>query len=296
MTAITTPLEDVFHAEVLPALPHSAITLLQLSQNPDSGPAEFTKPIEADPGLMGQVLKFVNSSYFGFSREIMSVQQGLTLVGTRAVTNFALWNAVFSVMPNPKFGPFDLRVLWQDSLRRALFARELGRTLQLENAEDLFAGALLQDMAIPLLLKELPEQYEVLVERRAEEGRRLSGLEKEIFGWDHADASAMLAQQWNLPEEFVALIAQHTKLEELLDAGPEKQGPACVALASLLPSCSEDGWDEYDMFMKGYSELTEQSADVLRETFEKVDSDTTEFAPILRLPLPKLALVDYLQD
>jgi HD-like signal output (HDOD) protein len=39
---------------------------------------------------MGQVLKFVNSSYFGFSREIMSVQQGLTLVGTRAVTNFAL--------------------------------------------------------------------------------------------------------------------------------------------------------------------------------------------------------------
>ena len=296
MTAITTPLEDVFHAEVLPALPHSAITLLQLSQNPDSGPAEFTKPIEADPGLMGQVLKFVNSSYFGFSREIMSVQQGLTLVGTRAVTNFALWNAVFSVMPNPKFGPFDLRVLWQDSLRRALFARELGRTLQLENAEDLFAGALLQDMAIPLLLKELPEQYEVLVERRAEEGRRLSGLEKEIFGWDHADASAMLAQQWNLPEEFVALIAQHTKLEELLDAGPEKQGPACVALASLLPSCSEDGWDEYDMFMKGYSELTEQSADVLREAFEKVDSDTTEFAPILRLPLPKLALVDYLQD
>lgn len=296
MTAITTPLEDVFHAEVLPALPHSAITLLQLSQNPDSGPAEFTKPIEADPGLMGQVLKFVNSSYFGFSREIMSVQQGLTLVGTRAVTNFALWNAVFSVMPNPKFGPFDLRVLWQDSLRRALFARELGRTLQLENAEDLFAGALLQDMAIPLLLKELPEQYEVLVERRAEEGRRLSGLEKEIFGWDHADASAMLAQQWNLPEEFVALIAQHTKLEELLDAGPEKQGPACVALASLLPSCSEDGWDEYDIFMKGYSELTEQSADVLRETFEKVDSDTTEFAPILRLPLPKLALVDYLQD
>ena len=167
MTTITTPLEDVFHAEVLPALPHSAITLLQLSQNPESGPSDFTKPIEADPGLMGQVLKFVNSSYFGFSREIMSVQQGLTLVGTRAVTNFALWNAVFSVMPNPKFGPFDLKALWQDSLRRALFARELGRTLKLNNAEDLFAGALLQDMAIPLLLKELPEQYKILVERRA---------------------------------------------------------------------------------------------------------------------------------
>ena len=295
MTTTATHLADVFHAEVLPAVPHSAITLLQLSQNPDSGPAEFTKPIEADPGLMGQVLKFVNSSYFGFSREIMSVQQGLTLVGTRAVTNFALWNAVFSVMPNPKFGPFDLKALWQDSLRRALFARELGRNMQLKNAEALFAGALLQDMAIPLLLKELPEQYEVLVTRRAEEGRRLSGLEKEIFGWDHADASAMLAQQWNLPEEFVALIAQHTKLDELLESGPEKSGPACVALASLLPSCSDDGWDEYEMFIAGYERLTGNPKTALTESFEKVDSDTTEFAPILRLPLPKRNLAEYLQ-
>ncbi len=296
MTTITTQLEDVFHADVLPALPHSAITLLQLSQNPESGPADFSKPIEADPGLMGQILKFVNSSYFGFSREIMSVQQGLTLVGTRAVTNFALWNAVFSVMPSPKFGPFNLKALWQDSLRRALFARELGHTLKLNNAEDLFAGALLQDMAIPLLLKELPEQYKVLVERRAEEGRRLSGLEKEIFGWDHADASAMLAQQWNLPEEFVALIAQHTKLGELLDAGPEKHGPACVALASLLPSCSDAEWDEYEMFINGYSELTDRTSGVLRGVFEKVGANTNEFAPILSLPLPKMALVDYLQD
>ena len=294
MTTITTQLEDVFHAEVLPALPHSAITLLQLSQNPDSGPAEFTKPIEADPGLMGQVLKFVNSSYFGFSREIMSVQQGLTLVGTRAVTNFALWNAVFSVMPNPKFGPFDLKALWQDSLRRALFARELGRTMQLNNAEDLFAGALLQDMAIPLLLKELPEHYEVLVSRRAEEGRRLSGLEKEIFGWDHADASAMLAQQWNLPEDSVALIGQHTRLDELLEAGPEQNGPACVALASLLPSCNDEGWDEYDMFLAGYERLTQRPKEMLQEAFERVDNDTTEFAPILRLPLPKRSLSDYL--
>ena len=295
MTTITTQLEDVFHAEVLPALPHSAITLLQLSQNPDSGPAEFTKPIEADPGLMGQVLKFVNSSYFGFSREIMSVQQGLTLVGTRAITNFALWNAVFSVMPNPKFGPFDLKALWQDSLRRALFARELGRSLQLNNAEDLFAGALLQDISIPLLLKELPEQYGVLVSRRAEEGRRLSELETETFGWDHADASAMLAQQWNLPEEFVALIAQHTKLDELLEAGREQRGSACVALASLLPSCTDEGWDEYAIFIAGYAQLTGHSNDVLKEAFERVDIDTTAFAPILRLPFPKQSLVDYLQ-
>ncbi|MGB7325805.1 MAG: HDOD domain-containing protein [Rubripirellula sp.] len=289
-------LEDVFHTEVLPALPHSAIGLLQLSQNADCGPADFAKPIEADPGLMGQVLKFVNSSYFGFSREIMSVQQALTLVGTRAITNFALWNAVFSVIPNPTFGPFDLKSLWQDSLRRALFARMVGRSLKLASAEDLFAGALLQDMAIPLLLKELPAEYESLVTRRAAEGRRLSGLEKEMFGWDHADAAAMLASRWNLPEDFVDLIAQHTHLDELLAAGKSKQGPACVALASLLPSCCDDDWQEQSDFVAGFKQLTGQSDAQLAELFDTVDQATADFAPLLKLPVPKKTLAQYMAE
>jgi HD-like signal output (HDOD) protein len=244
---------------------------------------------------MGQVLKFVNSSYFGFSREIMSVQQALTLVGTRAITNFALWNAVFSVIPNPKFGPFDLKALWQDSLRRALFARSLGRGLKLNAAEDLFAGALLQDMAIPLLLKELPEEYCDLVERRAAEGRRLSGLEKELFGWDHADAAALLAQRWNLPEEFVDLIAQHTQLDELLAGGPEKRPTACVALASLLPSCSDSQWRERDSFVAGYEKLTGNGESELTELFVSVDEATGEFAPMLKLPVPQISLVNNLK-
>ena len=293
-TSDSKSLEDVFHAEVLPALPHSAITLLQLSQNTESGPADFSKPIEADPGLMGQVLKFVNSSYFGFSREIMSVHQALTLVGTRAITNFALWNAVFSVIPNPQFGPFDLKSLWQDSLRRALFARMLGRELKLDSAEDLFAGALLQDMAIPLLLKELPDEYQELVERRAAEGRRLSGLEQELFGWDHADAAAMLAERWSLPAEFVALIAQHTQLQDLLGDDADR-GAACVALASLLPSCSDEQWRERDEFVAAFLKISGQSESELNELFAKVDEATAEFAPLLKLPTPKISLVETLQ-
>src|SRR4029079_5498339 len=63
----TPGLKELLSGAQLPALPQSAIRLLELSQNPDNGPAEFAQPIESDPGLTGQVLKFVNSSYFGFS-------------------------------------------------------------------------------------------------------------------------------------------------------------------------------------------------------------------------------------
>ena len=50
---------------LLPALPQSAIRLMELSRDPDNGPSEYANAIEADPGLTVQVLRFVNSSYFG---------------------------------------------------------------------------------------------------------------------------------------------------------------------------------------------------------------------------------------
>jgi HD-like signal output (HDOD) protein len=289
-------LNEVLANTQLPALPTSAMRLLELSQDPKNGPVQYAAPIEADAGLMGQILRFVNSSYFGFSREIASIQQALTLVGVRTIKNFALWSAVFSLVPNPKFGPFDLKSLWQDSLRRAVFARSLGRELKLSNAEELFAAALLQDMAIPLLLKALPEQYEGLIERRATERIRLSSLEVELFGWDHAQAAAALCRNWRLPEDFAVLIERHPALSELLDCPTPRIDAACVALASLLPSCRDEQWDEEDEFTSGLDRVAQSRSIDLAELLASVDKSFEEFAPLLQIQVPDKSLSDWFAD
>lgn len=283
-------LQEILESAQLPALPQTAIRLLELSQDASNGPSEFAQPIEADAGLMGQVLRFVNSSYFGFTREISSVKQALALVGVRTIKNFALWSAIFSLVPDPKFGPFDLKKLWQDSLRRAVFARILGRNLQLPNAEDLFAAALLQDMAIPLLLKELPEHYESLIQRRSDEGLRLSQLEQELFGWDHAQAAAALVRNWRLPEEFATLIERHPDLNALLSTNPPQRDAACVALASLLPSCQDSTWTEREEFLAGLAKLKLGDAQKLVNLLTEADTSFAEFAPVLKLAIPETSL------
>jgi len=222
MTNVSVPkleLNKILSTAQLPGLPQSAIRLLELSQDPTNGPAEFAVPIEVDPGLTGQVLRFVNSSYFGFAREISSIKMAITLVGVRTIKNFALWSAVFSLMSNPKCGPFDLKSLWQDSLRRALFARALAKMLGMKEAEDTFTAALLQDMAIPILAKESPQLYVKLLESRKQGQIRLSSLENQIFGWNHAQAGGMMARHWNLPDDFANLIENHTAIEKNIDPG-----------------------------------------------------------------------------
>ncbi|MCH7725141.1 MAG: HDOD domain-containing protein [Planctomycetes bacterium] len=278
----------------LPALPQSAIVLLQLSQDLTNGPAEYAVPIESDPGLAGQVLRFVNSSYFGFSREISSVKLAITLVGVRTIKNFALWSAVFSLMPNPKCGPFDVKSLWRDSLRRGLFARTIGKLMKQDDAEDWFAAALLQDMAIPILAKELPDIYHKMFEVRQESGLPLSHQEKERFGWTHAEAAAELARIWKLPSRFNDMILMHSRLNDLLESPEATKGQLAVALASLLPTDCDDNWSDREAFITAYHRICGKDAIDLTELFSEVDKYFAEFAPLLNLTAATTPLVDCL--
>ncbi len=287
-------LDSLLAGAQLPALPQSAIRLLQLSQDPENGPAEFAVPIESDPGLTGQVLKFVNSSYFGFSREISSVKLAITLVGIRTIKNFSLWSAVFSLMPNPKCGPFDLKCLWQDSLRRGLFARAVGHLVGQADSEDLFAASLLQDMAIPLLAKELPEEYNKLFTGRRGGKVRMSELERERFGWNHAEAAAKLARGWSLPDTFAALIECHVSYADLVRNGGSP-GQLIVALSALLPSVQDAIWYEREQFIEVFCQLTRSSASELTALLNEVDQSFNEFAPVLKLGMPSRSLVECLQ-
>lgn len=275
----------------LPALPQSAIRVLEISKDPENGPVEFSRPIEADPGLASQVLRFVNSSYFGFSREISSVRLALSLVGVRTIKNFTLWSAIFSLLPNPRCGIFDLRSLWQDSLRRAIFAKLVATHLGVKEGDEAFAAALLQDMAVPLLAKEFPQVYDELLAARAEGAARLSDIEREKCGVTHAEAAAKLARHWNLPEELARPIEHHADFEGLM--AKESRRPTClaVAISAYLPPVVDSEWPEYETFVTDFRRVLPDEDISLVDLLEEVDRDFEQFAPVLNLSTPAASLV-----
>jgi HD-like signal output (HDOD) protein len=289
-------LKKTFSGAQLPALPQSAIRLLEMSQNEDNGPVEFAVPIEADPGLTVQVLRFVNSSYFGFSRTISSVKLAISLVGVRTIKNFALWSAVFSLLPNPKCGPFDLKSLWQDSLRRALLARAMARLLGMKDTEEAFAAALLQDLAVPLLAKESPDVYLRLLQTRQQEHVRLSVLESQLFGWTHAEAAGMVARQWKLPETFALLIEGHTEVDRWAAQGVEEPGRLAVALSALLPSTTDATWTEFGLLEVYYRRIAPAGSPALADLCDQVDCEYTQFAPVLKIANPNKSLRACLEE
>jgi len=289
-------LRRILAAEKLPAMPQSALSVLKMDNDITKvNINDLARPIEADPGLAAQVLKFLNSSAFGFRSTISNIRQGIALVGIRIIKNFVLWKAVFSLIPKSKTGAFDVGMLWQDSLRRAMFSRFLLLELKKGDAEMAFAGALLQDMAIPLLLKAKAIDYGPVVDSLAQyPTKRLSEVEKARFGWTHADASLILGQYWKLPEMLASLTSNH--LEVAVTSANFEQQPerSVVAISALLPSVVHADWADQQLFTSAFENCVPGNTQLCATLFDKVDSEFDQYASLLQIAPPQQSLFTYI--
>ncbi len=287
-------LREILTAEPLPGLPVTVSQLIRLSRDPSNGPAEFAVLIETDPGLTAQVLRFVNSSYFGFAGQISSITQAIMLLGINSIKNFVLWHAIFKVIPNPRCSLFDLKALWRDSLRRALFARALSKLLGVRDAEEAFAAGLLQDMAIPLLAGIAPEAYSRFFYARCTSKHRvrLSQLEEHMFGWNHAMAAGVLARKWQLPETLATLIESHLVVAQDLFQSKSNLGKLAVAMSALLPADDDVVWIELSKLEVAYAQVRPLEGPSTEDLLRKADEELAYIAPLLQVSAPRISLVE----
>lgn len=278
------------------ALPQSASKILELSRDPENGPPEFAAAIASDLGLTAQILRFVNSSYFGFRSKITTIQMALSLVYGRTIKNFILWNAVFALMPDPHCGPFELRKICQDSLRRGIFAKIYGSYFPRQDPEELFLNSLFQDMALPILAQTWPSEYtEILNERKARR-LRLSDLEQDRFGWNHAVAGAYLADEWGFDEPFCETIAEHIRPNFDIDietCSDRELQHSIVALSSLLPSVIDETWEEADQFFNVYFRFLHSGMPYPDVLFSQIEAQVAELINLSQLGTVSNSLLDF---
>ena len=238
-TLLTGDFERIFKDFSPPPLPQVVMHILEKLSDPEVSPQDISLLIEKDPALSSQVLKIVNSAYFGLSRRISRIGEATSLLGVKEIETLVLSYGVVRTLKDPQVEGFDIKIFWEDSLFRALFARKIAKSLSLE-AEEAFAGALLQDVALPVLLTNWYEGYRKVYEKWQEDrSRALHEVEKEVLSWDHAQAGAWVLKNWKLPDVLVCCVGFHIRpLAEIAELRLLKTPIGVVALASLLPSVS----------------------------------------------------------
>ena len=233
--------EKIFGNKEVPVLPEAVMKLNEALQEPECDVKKIANIINSDPGLSVEILKVANSAFFGFKSEIKTVQQAVSALGLRNIESIAVAYGVQKAVKNPDVGGFDFNLFWSTSLYRALVSRELSKELKMGSPDEAFVAALLQDIALPVLLKEWFNEYKMVYETWLKEKRPLSEIENEKLSWNHAQAGAWMAKRWKLPAIHVCCIGLHIEpLEKIRKIGLDKTSAVPVAISSKVPPRESD--------------------------------------------------------
>ncbi len=224
----------VQRARQLYSLPAVAMKVLELTNQPTVDARKLKDCIENDPALTGKILRVVNSSLFGLSREVTDLNQALALLGTKPLKLLVLG---FSLPPALLDGQQTevLTRYWRHTLTKAVAGRELSERFWNTPGDEAFIAGLLQGIGILVLLQDLGQPYVDLLQRVHSCGARLPQAEMAALGFDHGVLSARLLDDWGLPESLVYAVGLPHDVE-VLSALPAQQQPLpqIMHMAELL--------------------------------------------------------------
>lgn len=193
----------------LPSFPHVIADALGQLSDPNVAMSDVANMLELDPGISVQLLRQANSAATGLRNPVQSLHQAVTILGRNQVEAALISTAARACIPDPKSPIFDTERFWRSAASRAVVATSVSAILEPTKRSETFTGALLLDMALPILVDHLEGYEQVLMRWYEGEVTDLAQAEHEVFGWDHAAVAAKIGTLWGFPESLLSAIAFH---------------------------------------------------------------------------------------
>ena len=215
----------------LPMLPKAVMEFSRKAEDPNTTPKELSKIIETDAGISCELLRMVNSSALGLRRKVSSIQQTITLLGIRSTKLFLVTTGLKQAMSTSDSKLINLPNFWSTNLERALMAREIALLMKVD-PDVAFSAAMLQDFLLPILSRELFDQYLQFTVSQDSTPCILSSYELEHFSWNHCEAAAHVMLDWSFPDDLICSVyLHHEGLKILTDDKLGRTPAAAVAVA-----------------------------------------------------------------
>lgn len=205
-----------------------ALDLMRATRDPDVGLADVARLVKADPALTAFVLRAANAARFAGKRKVVDVPQAVTRLGINMVRVYAIAVSMMQGYRQGQCPGFDYEGFWARSLLAAIVMSELAERGGSLHGEEAFALALLSQIGQLTFATAAPEDYALLLARSRDGGGELALLERDAFGFDQNELTAVLLVEWGIP----------TKLADVVfwQQDPEAGGYGCNSLEHRLAS------------------------------------------------------------
>ncbi len=216
----------------LPTLPTVHARLLEVVDHPRATAAMLASLISEDQSLTARLIKMCNSSYYGLSSEVNSVDRAIVILGFDAVREMSLGISVISQFDGELIsGALDLTQFWRHSSSTAVSARYISKEYLGKEGKEAFLGGLLHDVGKLILVQYLEREFTQAITLSKEQNRALFLVEQELLGVDHSQVGTWLGKKWKFPQGVLTCIENH---HNPLLARDHQEELASVCLANVL--------------------------------------------------------------
>lgn len=210
-----------------------AVEVVGLLENEDYSSREIANLVSQDPALAANVLRMVNSAYYGLKYKTESIMDALSLLGAKQVAELILifsLNQTYSAGRQSGWIPEE-GDLWQTAVVTANLAKKISKQSGIGNPGRIFTAALVRDIGKIVLYQFVTESAKEIRALAETEAIGFNDAEQRVLGIGHAELGARVAERWGFPEAIVQIIRDHHS--DRLTNGPEHQETAIV-------QCAED--------------------------------------------------------
>jgi len=227
-------------AEGLISFPEVCIRINAMVDDPGVSATDIGKVIQQDPALTARLLRIANSPLYGFASRIDTVSRAVTVLGGKEIRDLAFATSAIRAF-NVRPGLEVIEELWVHNIYCAIACRKLAESSTRGRAESTFIAGLLHDIGRLLFISLLPEDSAEKIQQLSATGHGESNLclaEREVVGFDHAEAGGELIRQWSLPDSLHECVRYH---HDPAKADRHPLEVAIVHLADCVAHAVQDG-------------------------------------------------------
>ena len=212
----------------LPTLPTVISKMIELIDNPKTSAISLANLISTDQALTARILKMANSAYYGFSREIYTVNMAIVVMGFNAVKEMGVSLSVFDMFKDLNtIKQFDVTEYWQHSVGCGVASKMMARRFRYSIVGEAFVSGLMHDIGKIVINQYLHEDFIKIMNRVEDNSENLDDVEMELLGTRHGEIGGWLCDRWRLP----VVISESVKFHHT--PWKAKKNPVLVAFVNV---------------------------------------------------------------
>lgn len=196
-------LKKIKEMQNLPMPSANVMKVMLLLRDEDVKMYHLIPAIEKDQVLVAQILKLINSGYYGLRKTIDSVERAVNLLGILNIKHIVYSASIMDLFTDEE------KVEWDHAYSASVLMSSILKENEIPAESNLPLSMLMHDIGKVVLRRFSPKKYQMVLNHSENDKIPSFKVEEALFQLTHADAAGILMEKWEMTEELIKPVTYH---------------------------------------------------------------------------------------